>query len=77
VVVLQLQLGQLQAPLLYVCCAGAMRSHLHLDQSKDVWSVELKIPRQMAPVTLGFVLWNAGQVLTTASLVARRVGRGT
>lgn len=42
-----------------------MRSHLHFDQSKDLWSVELKIPRQMAPVTLGFVLWNSGK--TTGS----------
>jgi hypothetical protein len=39
---------------------GAMRSHLHYDTAKDVWSVELKVPRHMAPVTLGFVLWNSG-----------------
>jgi hypothetical protein len=44
----------------HVCGAGAMRSHLHFDESKDLWVVELKVPRQMAPVTLGFVLWNAG-----------------
>lgn len=39
--------------------SGAMRSHLHYDTAKDVWSVELKVPRHMAPVTLGFVLWNS------------------
>lgn len=38
-----------------------MRSHFHFDESRDLWSVELKIPRHMAPVTLGFVLWNAGE----------------
>lgn len=43
---------------------GAMRSHMHFDQSKDTWSVELKIPRHMAPVTLGFVLWNSGKTNT-------------
>jgi hypothetical protein len=37
-----------------------MRSHMHHDAAKDLWTCELKVPRQMAPVTLGFVLWNQG-----------------
>lgn len=49
---------------------GAMRSHLHYDESKDLWSVELKVPRAMTPLTLGFVLWNAGE----AQGVRRREG---
>jgi hypothetical protein len=33
---------------------------MHHDAAKDLWSIELKVPRHMAPVTLGFVLWNSG-----------------
>eukprot|EP00775_Hariotina_reticulata_P005214 gene5214-5452_t len=36
---------------------GAMRSHLHYDSQRDLWALEMKLPRHMAPVTLGFVLW--------------------
>jgi hypothetical protein len=52
--------------------AGAMRSHMHHDAGKDLWSIELKVPRHMAPVTLGFVLWNSGALTHTL----RRWGRG-
>lgn len=40
---------------------GAMRSHLHYNQSTDLWGLELQIPRNMTPVTLGFVLWYPGE----------------
>lgn len=36
---------------------GAMRSHLHYNQQQDVWALEMHVPRNMAPVNLGFVLW--------------------
>jgi hypothetical protein len=38
-----------------------MRSHLHYNSDKDLWSLEMKLPRHMAPVTLGFVLWYPGE----------------
>lgn len=39
-----------------------MRSHMHYDQQKDIWALEMKVPRNMAPVLLGFVLWYPGTI---------------
>lgn len=33
---------------------------MHYDDAKDLWTIHLDIPKHMAPVTLGFVLWNQG-----------------
>jgi hypothetical protein len=37
-----------------------MRSHMHYNEQQDVWALEMHVPRNMAPVNLGFVLWYPG-----------------
>ena len=52
---------------------GAMRSHMHYDQQKDLWHCELKVPRHMSPVLLGFVLWYPGVLFGFVGCTAKDV----